>query len=772
MKRILPSVPLFVVLVTMLLNSSIQYSEAQSYKKGAELNDSLVISTQKRTFKRAGDKLLTIEIAKDTLRKTQGVTVRLLNPDFTVFRTFYRELPIDKFVMFFHNGIDVIENIENDKPVYYWRYTCETEDQNIYFDETTVLNESNDSLYSFPVSFHGARMIEGGEKLKITGEHITNDTIYFDIDGWHGWKTMQIMTGSIYDLKTGILEYTFPTGTTFRQVAVIDDTARILTDNMNMSLLTNKHPFGSEATCMRSTIYNLDYSVYKELDYNFSSMGINLSNLNYSSTYEPLYDGHNLYFLHSFESYIRDNQGGVLGYSNRYFLTDKNGTLLKMVDNPTNRAATALWLPSKNKTVFVNYNGVVLSCPEMDSIGTFTDYAIKENGFIIFAKVMDDSVKLLNEQLNVIGSFPALSNEWRLSDFSQHKVVADSLMELVFINNNNGTRVLNEKGQVLVDEPDSTWKMDFMDYTPIFLMNKGHKYANLVDDSLGLWYRVAPLRVQVMQNKTLLPLSLQVYRQANDSIFKVDSAVETGVYEGLLPEGSYIVRTVSDNLPSTYFPSSLLWEDASPVAFTTDSLPVLTINQPANPQSLLPANEGSITGTLTCNQPALLWAIDQNQQVRVYAVQSGVNTVVAVDSLSNMKFALNHLPYGTYDVLVDIPGQLMLTKNTCVLSSSQKQVGVAFSLSYNGISGNVITGLSKPTSDHAFSIVPNPASDRIRFNASFEGCSIELFDMAGRSVLSSTIQGGEVRINQLLKGLYMVRVQSKDGLLRSMLKKD
>jgi len=122
-------------------------------------------------------------------------------------------------------------------------------------------------------------------------------------------------------------------------------------------------------------------------------------------------------------------------------------------------------------------------------------------------------------------------------------------------------------------------------------------------------------------------------------------------------------------------------------------------------------------------------------------------------------------------VLMDIPGKPMLNRYGFMLYPGHLQEVFEFSLVKNGISVDVITKLTKPSSNNTFSIVPNPASDRIRFNDSFEGCAIELFDMAGRRVLSSTIQGGEVSINQLSNGLYMVRVQSKEGIVRSMLTK-
>lgn len=773
MKRILSSVPLFFLLLTWVFTCTVQNTQAQSYKKGVELNDSLVQYAQKKTFKHAGDKLMTLESFPDTVKKTQLLTIKLLNPDFSTFRTFSRELPIDKYVMYYHNGVDVMEIMENDKPVFYWRYTSEDENDGVYFRYSTVLNESNDSLYSIPVSFHGVKVFENGDTTKIVGEHLEVDTIHYQVDDWSGWYTMEIQTSSIYDLKTGVKELTFPRGTVFSQVAVVNDSARILTQNNNMEMYINEyHPMGSESTCMKAQVYNMDYSLYKELDYSFSSIGLNLDNLNSAFMYEPLYDGHNVYFKHYFMSYIKDGYGGVIGDDNVYLLTDINGTLVKRLDNPTHVPENALWLPSKKETVFFNYNGVMLSCPDVDSIGTFTDYTVKEDGTVIFTRVMEDSVRLLNEDMSVIGSFPALTNEWTLSDFSQKKVVADELLEWVFYNYNNGVKVLNENGEVMVNEPDSTWKMDFMDYTPIFLLEKGNKYANLVDESLGVWYRVAPLRAQVMQDETLLPTSLQVYRQQNDSLFLVDSVIETGYYDGLLPEGTYFVRTVSDSLISMYYPSALLWEDATPIAFITDSLPVLNINQQPTPQPRPLTNEGLITGTLTCDQPELLWAINNNQHVRVYAVISGTNTVLAVDSLSNdMTFELNHLTYGSYDVLMDIPGKPMLNNYAFMLDPSHKQEVLEFSLVKNGITVDVITGLTKPSSNTSFSIVPNPASDRIRFDASYEGCSIELFDMAGRSVLSTTIKGGEVRINQLTEGLYMVRVQSKSGIVRSMLKK-
>lgn len=775
-KRILSSVSLVFVLATTVFLGSFSSIQAQSYKKGVELNDTLVQYTQKKSFKYAGDKLMIYEALQDTSKKTQLITIKLLNPDFTTFKTFSRELPIDKYVMFFHNGVDVIEQMEGDKPAYYWRYTTDMYDEinGRFHNYTTVLNENSDSLFSFEVDFHGARTFENSNSIKIVGESFFTERIYEPGGSEYDYYDMDVWTSYIYDVKTGFKEFTFPTGTQFKDIAIVNDSAFIITQNNNMEMFRNAyHPNGSEATCMKMRVYNMDYSVNRELDYSFSSLGFDKDDINYVTLYDLLSDGHNLYFLHSFDLYIKDEQGGVLGYTDHYVLTDKNGVFVKRLDNPTQVPYSALWLPSRNGTFFTNYNGVLFSCPQADSLTRFDTYTIKEDSSVVFANIQEDSIRLFNErfeQFNAIESFPGISDEWSLSDFSQKNVSDDDLLELVFRNNNNGVKVLNENGKVLVNEPDSAWKISFMENAPIFLKEDGHKYANLVDENLGLWYRTAPLKAEVRQDNMLLPLSLQVYREVDDSVFMVDSVKETGMYEGFLPEGTYFVRTVSDSLPSTYYPSALLWEDATPIEFTTDSLDVLTINQPSKPEPLSPTNEGSISGTLTSAIPALLWAIDP-KDVRVYVVPSGSRNVIAMDSLDDMTFEMNHLPYGTYELYVDIPGKEHLTTTTCLLTSEQKQCEVGFTVSNNGISGTVITGLTKQSRNNSFAVVPNPASERIQFNAAFEGCMIELFDMAGRNVLSTSIQGGEVRINQLPEGMYMVRVQSKEGVLRSTLLK-
>lgn len=773
-KRILSSVSLVFVLTTTVFLSSFSSIQAQSYKKSVELNDSLVQFSQKKTYKHAGDKLMVIESVEDTAKDTKLFTVKLLNPDFSIFRSFSRELPIDKYIMYVHNGVDVIEMMDGDKPVYYWRYTTDSYDEinERYHNYTTVLNESSDSLYSFEVDWHGARTFENSNSIKIAGESYVTDRIYEPGGSEYDYYDMDVWTGYIYDLKTGVKEFTFPRGTQFKEVAVVNDTALIYTLNNNMEMFRNAyHPLGSEATCMSMAVYNMDYTLNKVLDYSFSSLGFGKSDIGSLTLYDMLSDGHDLYFMHRFNNYVRDENNGVIGYSEHYVLTDKEGVLVKRFDNPTQVPATAIWLPSRNETFFTNYNGVLFSCPQADSLIRFDTYTVKEDSSVVFVNLQEDSIRLYNEQFNAIGSIPALSNEWSLSEFSQKKVVNDDLLELVFRNSNNGVIVLNEKGKLLVNEPDSTWKVDFMSNSFFFLMEEGHKYANLVDDSFRLWYRTAPLLAEVRQDKSLLPLSLQVYRQVNDSVFLVDSVKETGTYEGLLPEGTYFLRTLSDSLPSTYYPSALLWEDATPVLFTTDSLDVLTINQPVNPEPRLPSNDGLIIGSLICDQPELLWAIEQHQQVRVYVVMSGTKNVLAVDSLSNMTFEFNHLTYGSYDVLMDIPGKPMLNIYGFMLYPPYLQAVVEFTLERNGISVEVVTGLTKHTANKGFAVVPNPASDFIQFDADFEGCSIELFDMIGRSVLSTTIQGRQVQVKQLPEGLYLVRVQSKEGLVRSTLKK-
>lgn len=746
---------------------------AQSYKKHVSLNDSLVQFTMKKTFEHAGDKLMMCELSPDTENNTQLFTVKLLNPDFSLFKSFSRVLPIETYVMYAHNGVDVLELEDGDDVEYYLRYTSSYEDEYGYFgNRVTVLNEASDSLFSFRVSFHGPKTFVNGDEVKIVGESLKVDTFFTEDDEYMYTNYYDVWTSVVYDVKTGDREFTFPKGTQFNRIIEVDGSSYIVTKNNNMELFLSKWlPYDTEDVSMQMVMYNMDYSVHKELNNSFASVGLDMDDINYTVLYDVLSDGHNTYFLHLFGGYKWDADKGEDVFYQRYVMTDVNGTTLSVKNDEEFVPSQALWLPSKGETIFMNYNGDIISFAEWDSIGHYTDYTIQEDGSVLFVNVQPDSIRFMNEHLEVVASIPFVSEDWHLGEFSRYNVVADSLMELVFSNDSAGIMVLNEKGHVLVDEPEITGELDFMNYSPIFLREEGHKYANLVDDTLSMWIHVAPMHVEVKQGETLLPLSLQMFALDGDSVSLFDTSDDTGTFERLMPEGRYVVRTVSEDLPATYYPAAILWEHAEQINFTTDSAAVLIVQQKAAPDALSPSNEGMISGSLQVEYPESLWAVSP-EQVKVYAVQSDDFSMVAVGTMNaDLTFELTHLPFGSYYVLIDIPGFPMLSNPSCDLVSGSESEEVLFTVKRDGIEGDIVTALPKQVADRGFAVVPNPASDFMLFDVAQEGNTIELYDMTGRRVMVTNIRNGKVAIGSLPEGLYLVRVLSDKGSMRAVLRK-
>lgn len=62
----------------------------------------------------------------------------------------------------------------------------------------------------------------------------------------------------------------------------------------------------------------------------------------------------------------------------------------------------------------------------------------------------------------------------------------------------------------------------------------------------------------------------------------------------------------------------------------------------------------------------------------------------------------------------------------------------------------------------AISVFPNPANDKISISSD-EDLNVQFFDLSGQLKYEQIYQGGFIRINHLMTGVYFIRMERKDG---------
>ena len=750
-----------------------QATTAQTYQPREQLDDSLIVFVKKCIFPHAGEKLLTVSALEDTTAKTQTLTIRLYNPDLSLFRAFGTTRPLTDWIMYAHNGLNVVEHVDDGVPVYYWLLTSVSDLDSTYTNYTTVLDESNSSLVTFPVSFHGHQTFEVNGRLKVAGDSVTWDTVHYTNEKGAGWYTMQVLTTSIYDIATKTKDATFPKGTYLHRVLTVNDTLMMLTRNLNMELYQDGHPLGSKATCMNMTIYGADYQPIKSLGFDIDLFGApDKDAINYVTAWEPLFDGHRLFFSHQMNYYIKDDQNMILESRDRTILTDANGQPLANSDNVDYSPSEALWLPNQKQTVFLSYNGLVMNAT-LDSLLMCSETMKSDRDSVFFYLQDETGVHVYDETFTRIKTLDIPQGNWSLNSATQYMVNSDSLIELVLYDLEKGVYIINEKGHVLANTSDLQVLWDITENRPLMIRGEDRRYANLLDESNTLWQHTAPLTVKVINGNTTLPLAVQLFEVINGEPVLVDTSKETGLFEKSLPEGTYIIKTQPKDLyPGTYFPSGFLWEDAQPLTFTTDSAVSVEIEQlPALP-ALSSQDAGVVGGTLLevdapttkTNTPVVLRDAAPYapfEHVRLYLKRMDNQALIAVSAVNVDTYRMEHLPSGLYQVLVDMPGKPMLETALVQLTEANKDIQLNFTVAIDGIHIAYNSAIENLRSTE-FSVYPNPAINVVQVDTRWEGCHMYACDLSGRLILSTTVTNSCVYIGNLASGLYLLTLHTPE----------
>jgi len=160
----------------------------------------------------------------------------------------------------------------------------------------------------------------------------------------------------------------------------------------------------------------------------------------------------------------------------------------------------------------------------------------------------------------------------------------------------------------------------------------------------------------------------------------------------------YVKVRATDNSLETYYPNSLLWSDATPVVVSQERddnwdliVPCIEIQA----QAALPELTGSgvIEGAVSVGDATRAAASDDTYTV--YLREKDGNIVAMTQTDAEGKFRFDKVPFGDYEVVVNIDGVRIDAPAEVTLSEQQPTVtGVDYSLSGTALVTSSITSLA------------------------------------------------------------------------------
>jgi len=254
-----------------------------------------------------------------------------------------------------------------------------------------------------------------------------------------------------------------------------------------------------------------------------------------------------------------------------------------------------------------------------------------------------------------------------------------------------------------------------------------------------------------------------------DTLVVTDSAGFAPFQTTVVP-GTYsalaILRTGNAALyVPTYYGDTTTWSQASTLNVSNmNSFMVIDLMENLSPGTGPGGIGGGVGGTL----PRLASPLTGVWVQLLNAQQDRVHRSVSTNSQGAYSF--NNLPYGTYYVRCEYPGEHSDRIRVDLTASSPVQINHSFSSGPSGFS--IATGMGDLSGLRRLLVYPNPVSDgRLRVACALGECSARwlIRDLSGRSVLSSV--SSEVNesyidldVHVLAPGMYTLEWLSASGL--------
>ena len=221
--------------------------------------------------------------------------------------------------------------------------------------------------------------------------------------------------------------------------------------------------------------------------------------------------------------------------------------------------------------------------------------------------------------------------------------------------------------------------------------------GNPIEGEYEPWYREAqlmydrymvPFTVNAMFNNALVSTTFDVIGKNRLGEIGVVATVtpkelEEGVASFEVFQGKYYVRAhKAEGMMDTYFPNVQLWSEAEeiepePRSWEEDWKPTsVSIAMQAAPAPM--TGIGVIEGTVVLNEPAAGTrggdSEAETETCRVYLKEKDAEIVAQTETDANGKFRFENVPYGDYQVLLDVEGRAMKSVQEVAVTEEAPEV--------------------------------------------------------------------------------------------------
>lgn len=228
-----------------------------------------------------------------------------------------------------------------------------------------------------------------------------------------------------------------------------------------------------------------------------------------------------------------------------------------------------------------------------------------------------------------------------------------------------------------------------------------------------------------------------VWYSSNTSVVTIDGV--TGIAKGLAI-GTANVYAIHNNPANTTIMSNMITLSVTSLPVGTIALASSTISGP---------NTATVGGTATYTVNGYL---PSNASTPVSTVWYTSNPVVAtIDGVSGVLTALSA---GTVDVFA-------IHSNPATTTIMSNLIMVTITSTNTITTGGINSGLNNPTD---VVVYPNPASDFVQIKSESVVTKLNLIDLAGKSILSSS--SSSLSIAELNSGMYILEIYFENGIIR------
>jgi len=275
---------------------------------------------------------------------------------------------------------------------------------------------------------------------------------------------------------------------------------------------------------------------------------------------------------------------------------------------------------------------------------------------------------------------------------------------------------------------------------------------------------------------------------AQDGVIQIfdaaeDSTVVNPLYTVPVTNGTYAIDSIpGGNYHVRYLPDLILNPSAMPSYFTNGTtwstadligLPCFFNSTDLNSTSVSLTGPGSVSGTIYIDssfQKALPMPCPNAVVLLRNAISGEFVDYTKSDIDGNYSF--ENLPYGEYQVLLDVPYMPQLDTITVVIEAGATHGGnINHSIETDGIHSELsVLGLGENALN--FNIVPNPSKGEITIKSEgLSGMNIQIFEINGQLVYTGKIESNiqKLDVSSLRAGAYFVKIGNENKIKTSKL---